>query len=97
MQSYKRAVTAQIRKISLDIVPEICYTIGKGQGKAEETRESYYMEVDYMFISEKEFLRIASVYGYDVQDLKDRVQDLEAHGRKIDAQELEDLCANDDI
>lgn len=36
---------AQTHKKSLDFVPEMCYTIGKGQGKAEETRVSPLTEV----------------------------------------------------
>ena len=48
-------------------------------------------------ITKKELNRIAKEYGYDPQYLEDQVLDWESDGIKVDAQELEDYCANGDI
>ena len=42
-------------------------------------------------------LRIAKEYGYDPQYLEDQVLDWESDGIRVDAQDLEDYCANGDI
>ena len=48
-------------------------------------------------ITKKELNRIAKEYGYDPQYLEDQVLDWESDGIKVDAQDLEDYCANGDI
>ena len=48
-------------------------------------------------ITKKELNRIAKEYGYDPQYLEDQVLDWESDGIRVDAQDLEDYCANGDI
>ena len=48
-------------------------------------------------ITKKELKRIAKEYGYDPQYLEDQVLDWESDGIRVDAQDLEDFCANGDI
>ena len=48
-------------------------------------------------ITKKELNRIAKEYGYDPQYLVDQVLDWESDGIRVDAQNLEDYCANGDI
>ena len=48
-------------------------------------------------ITKKELNRIAKKYSYDPQYLEDQVLDWESDGIRVDAQDLEDFCANGDI
>jgi len=48
-------------------------------------------------ITKKELNRIAKEYGYDLQYLEDQVLDWESDGIRVDAQDLQEYCANDDI
>ncbi len=48
-------------------------------------------------ITKKELNRIAKEYGYDPQYIEDQVHDWESDGIRVDAQDLEDYCANGDI
>ena len=48
-------------------------------------------------ITKKELNRIAKEYRYDPQYLEDQVLDRESDGIRVDAQDLEDYCANGDI
>jgi hypothetical protein len=48
-------------------------------------------------ITKKELNRIAKEYSYDLQYLEDQVLDWESDGIRVDAQDLEDFCANGDI
>lgn len=48
-------------------------------------------------VSDKEIRRIAEKYGYTFEDIIDQLIEWENDGMRIDAQEVEDLCANGDI
>ena len=48
-------------------------------------------------ITKKELNRIAKESGYDLQYLEDQVLDWESDGIRVDAQDLQEYCANDDI
>jgi hypothetical protein len=62
---------------------------GKRTEKTEDTKMKN--------ITKKELNRIAKEYGYDLQYLEDQVLDWEGDGIRVDAQDLEDYCANGDI
>ena len=48
-------------------------------------------------ITKKKLNHIAKKYDYDPQYLEDQVLDWESDGIRVDAQDLEDFCANGDI
>ena len=48
-------------------------------------------------VSNAEIKRIAEKYGYTFEDIIDQLIEWEDDGWEIDAQEIEDLCANGDI
>ena len=48
-------------------------------------------------VCDKEIKRIAEKYGYTFEGIIDQLIEWENDGMLIDAQEVEDLCANGDI
>lgn len=48
-------------------------------------------------VSDKQIREVAEKHGYTYEDIIDQLIDWENHGIEIDAQEIEDLCANGDI
>ncbi len=48
-------------------------------------------------ITEKQLKALAAEYGRDPQDLRDQIIDMESDGIRVDAVDLEDMLANDDI